>query len=238
MRTTIVFTQVICLLLLTSATMGSLPLTAAAGAGYRQYQLAIPPPLLADDDGPWVMPAVLPRSDSYSIPGPGLTLAVGDVDLFFREYAARWGSKQSVLPTFLNGVFNPRLAAVSALVVLAVNPASMAAVHWAKAVLGTTALSLSIKAMTGMARPALEEGPICRGPTLDSDYWASPSGHTAVAAATAGVIAAHWPSYGFPAYALAVAAGMERILQDHHWLSNIVLGLVIGTAAAGSLAPN
>ncbi len=84
------------------------------------------------------------------------------------------------------------------------------------------------KYLLGMARPYLDRGPICIGPTLADGYDAMPSGHTAVAFALATVLAAKYPRYGWLFYTVATLVGLSRIYQQAHWPSNILAGAVFG----------
>jgi membrane-associated phospholipid phosphatase len=60
-----------------------------------------------------------------------------------------------------------------------------------------------------------------------------PSGHTAAAFATAGVVQRHygWKA-GIPAYAVASYIGASRMATNRHYLSDVLLGAGIGIAAA------
>ena len=60
-----------------------------------------------------------------------------------------------------------------------------------------------------------------------------PSGHTATAFATAGVLQRHfgWKA-GVPAYAFAGYVGASRMAANRHYLSDVVLGAGVGIAAA------
>ena len=60
-----------------------------------------------------------------------------------------------------------------------------------------------------------------------------PSGHTATAFATAGVLQRHfgWKA-GIPAYAFAGYVGASRMAANRHYLSDVVLGAGVGIASA------
>lgn len=70
---------------------------------------------------------------------------------------------------------------------------------------------------------------------------ALPSGHTAGAAALAGVLSKAYPGWPtWAAAALTVAAGTARIVDGNHWISDVALGGAIGfhmgrRAAAGRM---
>lgn len=62
-----------------------------------------------------------------------------------------------------------------------------------------------------------------------SDDLSFPSGHTAVAFAAATVIDRRYGGVaGWLAYAAAAAAGEARLADDHHYLSDVVAGALIG----------
>ena len=67
-----------------------------------------------------------------------------------------------------------------------------------------TGLNVAVlKSLLGMARPDLGQGPNFTGPSLDNDYAAMPSGHTAGAFALATVLGAKYPRYKWAFYTLA-----------------------------------
>ena len=92
-----------------------------------------------------------------------------------------------------------------------------------------TGLNVAIfKALLGMARPDLGQGPVFTGPSLDNDFAAMPSGHTAGAFALATVLGAKYPQYRWAFYTLATLVGLSRIYLEQHWPSNVLAGAVIG----------
>jgi membrane-associated phospholipid phosphatase len=66
-----------------------------------------------------------------------------------------------------------------------------------------------------------------------------PSGHTATAFATAGVVQRHfgWKA-GVPAYAFAGYVGASRMAANRHYLSDVLLGAGVGIAAAHAVTIN
>lgn len=97
----------------------------------------------------------------------------------------------------------------------------------------TGGLAVTItKFIVGRARPYndLGNGDI-RWFQAQDDYQSLPSGHTAVAFATATVLSGvidRWWAY-IPLYTGASAVGITRIYKDKHWLSDVILGATIGT---------
>ncbi len=97
----------------------------------------------------------------------------------------------------------------------------------------TGGLAVTItKFIVGRARPYndLGNGDI-RWFQSQDDFQSMPSGHTAVAFATATVLAGvidRWWAY-VPLYAGASAVGITRIYKDKHWLSDVIIGATIGT---------
>lgn len=66
----------------------------------------------------------------------------------------------------------------------------------------------------------------------DGGSYSFPSGHTAGAFAIAPVLADHFGrKVGYPAYALAVMTGLGRLEDRRHYLSDVVFGAALGTAA-------
>lgn len=60
-----------------------------------------------------------------------------------------------------------------------------------------------------------------------------PSGHTAQAFTVAAVMAASYDNslwVAVPAYLTAAAVGLSRVVEDQHYLSDVVAGAIIGTA--------
>ena len=100
----------------------------------------------------------------------------------------------------------------------------------------------AIKHVTGRQRPSYEEG-LDRWHGLEgffkqfyedrSKYNSFPSGHTIVAWGTATVIAERYKkSHIVPVlcYSLATLAGLARITEEDHWLSDVFVGAVLGYA--------
>lgn len=89
-----------------------------------------------------------------------------------------------------------------------------------------------LKCVLGMARPYLGEGPVFHGPSLDDDYWAMPSAHTATAFALATILANEYPRWKWLHYTCAVLVGLSRISSGDHWASNVLAGSLLGIHAA------
>lgn len=59
-----------------------------------------------------------------------------------------------------------------------------------------------------------------------------PSGHTSATFTTAAVLQArHGWAVGLPAYALGGIVAWSRVRSNHHWVSDVVFGAALGTAA-------
>lgn len=91
--------------------------------------------------------------------------------------------------------------------------------------------SSGIKYLTGRARPYVTDNQFdFTWFQTNNDYQAFPSGHTTVAFAMSSVFAESihtwWSRVIF--YSLAAATGYSRIHDNQHWLSDVVLGGVIG----------
>lgn len=91
--------------------------------------------------------------------------------------------------------------------------------------------SSGIKYITGRARPYVTNNQFdFTWLQTNNDYLSFPSGHTTVAFAVSSVLAERidtwWARVFF--YSLAAATGYSRIHDNQHWLSDVVLGGVIG----------
>ncbi len=89
--------------------------------------------------------------------------------------------------------------------------------------------AMPMKFFTGRARPDRNLGPASYDPfTLGSSL---PSFTAANAFAVASVVAEHFPhpAVSVFAYGLAGAAGLARVYDDKHWVSDVFLGAAIGT---------
>lgn len=84
----------------------------------------------------------------------------------------------------------------------------------------TQVVVLSLKTTTGVLRPD------------ESNFFSFPSGHTTAAFMTATLL---YKEYGFRsywvglvAYAAAIITGMTRILNNRHWLFDVIVGAALG----------
>jgi len=86
------------------------------------------------------------------------------------------------------------------------------------------------KSLIGRERPHSGDGPYqFNGPFTNVSF---PSGHTTASFAVASVIATQFrDSKWIPvtAYSVATLAGLSRIYDDEHWLTDVVAGAAIGT---------
>ena len=66
----------------------------------------------------------------------------------------------------------------------------------------------------------------------DSDYFSFPSGHTSNAFVTATVLHHEFvdssPWLAYSGYLFATATGVLRVLNNHHWVSDVLVGAGIG----------
>ena len=91
--------------------------------------------------------------------------------------------------------------------------------YWAFSNLGTIGLTYALKYGVGRTRP---DG---------SDRKSYPSGHTSVAFATA-TMYQMWYGWkgGVPAYAFAAITAFQRLDDNRHWFSDVIMGAAIGIA--------
>jgi len=91
--------------------------------------------------------------------------------------------------------------------------------YWAMANLSTVALTYALKYSVGRTRPNAR------------NKHSYPSGHTSVAFATA-TMYQMWYGWkaGVPAYAMAALTAFQRMDDDQHWFSDVVMGAAIGIA--------
>jgi membrane-associated phospholipid phosphatase len=95
--------------------------------------------------------------------------------------------------------------------------------------IGAGATSVVVKAATGRARPSDAPGDPNDFEPFHGDA-SFPSGHTTVAFAFASALSEETQSKWVPwvAYPAAAAVGWARIVQDQHWLSDVVAGAALG----------
>ena len=87
-----------------------------------------------------------------------------------------------------------------------------------------------LKYLAGRSRPCdlddLGVTPAFYGPGYDGNSF--PSGHAAFAFMLAAVAAAYFPRWRRPAYVLAVLIASGRLLLDKHFLSDVIVGALVG----------
>jgi len=89
-----------------------------------------------------------------------------------------------------------------------------------------------LKPLTGRPRPPQCDGlSVFYGPA-GSEFHSFPSGHAAFAFMLATVAAAYFPRWRWLAYAGAGAIALSRVLLDRHFISDIIVGAVVGYLAA------
>ncbi len=86
-----------------------------------------------------------------------------------------------------------------------------------------------IKHLAGRARPRVTHETIFIGPSLRSGYDSFPSGHTTIAFCFAYMLSRYYPRYAAAFYAFAVLVGIDRIQGFHHFPSDVLAGVIVGT---------
>lgn len=106
-------------------------------------------------------------------------------------------------------------------------------------VVATGLAAKAVKYLAGRPRPRifLEEGDGSFR-WLESDWrlWSMPSGHAATIASVAMVLAVLYPRYRIPILAAGVLLSFGRVVTLDHFVSDVVMGIAIGTAGASLLS--
>jgi hypothetical protein len=79
------------------------------------------------------------------------------------------------------------------------------------------------------------------GASNAADFWSMPSGHSNLSFALATVVAERSKEtdfYGYLAYTLAAGVGVARMVEDKHWISDVVAGAILGHFAAKQVLNN
>ncbi|MDA8169535.1 MAG: phosphatase PAP2 family protein [Nitrospiraceae bacterium] len=85
-----------------------------------------------------------------------------------------------------------------------------------------------LKHLIGRARPRIIEGVQFIGPSMKGGFDSFPSGHTTVAFCLAYVLSRNFPRYAVLFYLLAVFVGVERVLLEAHFFSDVLEGAFLG----------
>ncbi|WP_052446297.1 phosphatase PAP2 family protein [Geoalkalibacter ferrihydriticus] len=97
------------------------------------------------------------------------------------------------------------------------------------------AATLALKVGVGRKRPDFRENAWSFRPfSFSADYDSLPSGHTANAFSLAGVLSRRSEQAWMPwvAYGMASLVGAARIQSDDHWVSDVLVGALMGELAA------
>lgn len=123
--------------------------------------------------------------------------------------------------------------------VTAIRDGGQTFVRFAACVGGAGGTVQIVKHLVGRARPDWVQGATRffgpfgiwnNGPSMPID--SMPSGHTAAAFAMAVALSWRWPRATAIWFATAAGVGVSRVLLDRHFLSDVVLGALLGTAVA------
>ena len=158
---------------------------------------------------------------------------------------ARWAYHLAVdRDHFGNHVFKMagdwRFTRAVALALITWHPASWrgAVLLAVSAAVGGAMYSL-FKWVAGRRRPVVEIDPLAFNPFLngfsglfDEPNLSFPSGHTSLAFATAATLAICIPRWKYAFYALAAVVGIERVVENAHYLTDVIAGAGVGTLSA------
>ncbi len=102
------------------------------------------------------------------------------------------------------------------------------------AVCGTALIGMILKRLLGRVRPNREDAGKFLGPSFKNANFREsfPSNHTASAFALSTVLAHLYPAAGITFWALAGITALLRYVQDAHWPSDIVAGVLMGYVVA------
>ncbi len=88
-----------------------------------------------------------------------------------------------------------------------------------------------VKKVSGRKRPC-EIEPHCWARLLPPDQFSFPSGHTITAFAVTITLGVFYPAFLLPLLFCALSVAVSRILLGMHFLSDVVVGAVLGTGLA------
>lgn len=111
------------------------------------------------------------------------------------------------------------------------NKIRLAGVHLAEAYVLTAVMTLPSKFILGRARPYCNEGSASyHWFEITDKYQSMPSGHSAVAFTMASVLSKEIGNIyaSIALYGIASCTAYQRMVSDHHWFSDTVLGATIG----------
>ena len=89
-----------------------------------------------------------------------------------------------------------------------------------------------VKMAAGRARPSVKTEIVWKGPTLQSNYHAFPSGHTAATTAFFGVLWFKRRRLALTLLPIPLLIAFSRIYLNAHYLSDVVGGAIVGTGSA------
>lgn len=94
-------------------------------------------------------------------------------------------------------------------------------------------LNGTLKITLGRSRPFLDKGPYdYTFFSFKDEKWSLPSAHTTTAFAIASVISKRYPHWitSVGVYTVATLTGVQRIVSDNHWASDVFLGALLGSS--------
>ncbi|MDD5400385.1 MAG: phosphatase PAP2 family protein [Sulfurimonas sp.] len=95
-----------------------------------------------------------------------------------------------------------------------------------------------IKVIAGRVRPCMLFEKVLYGFDFfhrNSDMNSFPSGHTTTAFALAMYISLYWPRWAVIGWIIAIAVGVSRVLLTKHYLSDVLVGALVGVITVSIL---
>lgn len=160
------------------------------------------------------------------------------LNLFFHQHiSAKWYAIGQVLSWLGNGVtYLPLLLLFLMLSLLKIRGRLLDCLkQMVFAFIAAAIIADSLKMLLGRARPYLyfQHGDYgFYGPSLNSAFWSMPSGHVVTATAIFISLSFCVKKWRYLCYLLIAVVMMARMITFHHYLSDAIIAVIIGTLCA------